>query len=270
MRLLNCAILSAILTLLADPGYSHEFWIDPQSYQIQPGDRIVANLRVGEEFDGSSYPYRPSQIERFDLVQGDTVTEIVGRIGDNPALDLEASDPGLLIVVHETTDSRLTYREFAKFKKFVAHKDFKTALTDHEARGIGTEKFVELYRRYAKSLVAVGDGAGADRAVGLKTEIVALANPYTDAPSEMSVQVLLDGAPRADAQVELFDKSLDGTVKVSLHRTDADGVARFPMTAGHAYLADAVTLEALENDDPAEGPVWKTHWAALSFAVPAR
>ena len=126
-------------------------------------------------------------------------------MGDNPALVMEAGADGLAVVVHETTDSRLTYTDFAVFQRFVAHKDFATALADHAARGLPETGFKETYRRHAKSLIAVGSGAGADRAMGLAIEIVALANPYTDdLTAGLPVLVLLDGAPRGDAQVELF------------------------------------------------------------------
>lgn len=270
MRPLRSLLLTAALALMAGRVVAHEFWIDPAAYQIQAGTEIEASLRVGEAFNGASYPYRPSQIERFDLVAGDTITPVEARIGDNPALNMAAPVEGLVVVVHETTDSRLTYTDFAKFEKFVAHKAFPTTIADHKARGISTERFAESYRRYAKALIAVGDGAGADSAVGLKTEIVALANPYTEALTAMPVQVLLDGAPRADAQVELFDMNPAGEVEVTLHRTDAQGNATFPITPGHRYLVDAVVIEALPNDDPEAGPVWKTHWAALTFAAPSR
>ena len=116
--------------------------------------------------------------------------------------------------------------------------------------------------------IAVGDGAGADREAGLETEIVALANPYTDDLSDgLPVRVLYQGAPRADAQVELFAKSPEGEVEITLLRTDAEGVALLPVTPGQVYLADAVVVRPLEpvaEDDP----VWESLWASLTFKVP--
>ena len=266
---LNSIIIAGLSSLLATGAvWAHEFWIDPLAYEVQPGTPIEARLIVGQEFNGSSYPYRPSQIERFDLVSGDTVTPVTARIGDNPALNMEPPSEGLIVVVHETQDNTLTYTEFEKFEKFVTHKDLQGVIAQHDARGISREKFVESYRRYAKALVGVGDAKGADTAVGMKTEIVALANPYTDALTEMPVQVLLDGAPRANAQIELFERNAQNEVTVTLHRTDAQGKASVPVKKGHSYLVDAVVAEALPNNNPEDGAVWKTHWAALTFAVP--
>ncbi|MCY4180777.1 MAG: DUF4198 domain-containing protein [Litoreibacter sp.] len=268
MRVLNSVITSALLACATMAANAHEFWIDPDAYQVQAGDTLKASLRVGEEFSGSSYPYRPSQITRFELVQGETVTPVEGRMGDNPALETSATDDGLLVIVHETGDNTVIYSDFAKFEKFVSHKAFPDVIALHAARGISKDRFVESYRRYAKSLVAIGEGAGADRETGLKTEIVALANPYTDTLTEMPVKVLLDGAPRANTQVELFEKAPDETVQVTFHQTDGEGIAQVPVKPGHTYLVDAVWAEALPNDDADAGPVWKTHWAALTFAMP--
>ena len=268
MRLLNSAFASVFIVLGTAAASAHEFWIEPLAYRIQPGEEIKADLKVGQKFNGSSYPYRPSQIERFDLVQNGSVSEVTARIGDNPALGMIVPDDGLVVVVHETADNKLTYTEFHKFEKFVAHKAFPNLIEEHDKRGITREKFVETYRRYAKALVAVGDAQGSDTPVGMKTEIVALANPYTTKLDEMPVQVLLDGAPRANAQVELFEKSPGNAVIITLHTTDADGKAVVPVKQGHSYLVDAVWAEALPNSDPADGPVWKTHWAALTFEIP--
>ena len=114
----------------------------------------------------------------------------------------------------------------------------------------------------------MGDGAGADAEVGLVTEIVAEANPYTDDMSGgFPIRVLYNGAPRADAQVELFARPPSGEVEVSLHRTDADGRVTLPVRPGYSYLADAVVLRPMEPQAEKD-PVWESLWASLTFAVP--
>jgi hypothetical protein len=85
----------------------------------------------------------------------------------------------------------------------------------------------------------------------------------------MTVELRYQGAPRVDAQVEVFDRAPDDTVTITLHRTDAAGLATVPVLAGHEYLFDAVVLRRAPDpgDDP-NAPVWETLWAALTFAVP--
>ncbi|MGR3500796.1 DUF4198 domain-containing protein [Pseudaestuariivita sp.] len=256
------------MAMAAGSAAAHELWISPVQYRVPAGAEVVADIRVGEDLDGPAYSYLPRDFVRFDLVQGDTSRPVAGRMGDRPALQDTADAEGLVTVVYVSKNLSLTYTKFEKFEKFARHKDFAWVLDAHLERGLSTDRFKERYVRHAKSLIAVGDGAGSDQEVGLKTEIVALANPYTDDLSDgLPVKVLLDGAPRANAQVELFasDGGAD-EVTVTLHTTDADGVALLPVEPGTEYLADAVVIEPVEPED--DGPVWVTHWASLTFGVP--
>lgn len=256
-----CAICASVAT-------AHEFWIEPQTFQVSNDDQITAQLKNGQEFKGISLAYFDRKIARFEVVTGDDVAPVNGRMGDSPALNVTAQAEGLVVVVHETTPSFVTYKEWDKFAAFAKHKDFADIKARHDANGFGQAPFKERYTRHAKALIAVGDGVGADRAMGLKTEFVALTNPYVpDFDGIMQVQLLYHGAPRTDAQVEVFDRAPDGTVKISLHRTNAKGIAAIPVAAGHDYLFDGVVLAMAEDSDDA---VWDTFWAALTFGVPAR
>lgn len=264
---LRC-LTATVFALAVQPSFAHEFWISPERYQIAPGETLTAAFRVGQEFKGPSFSYIERQSTRFDLVKGETATSVTARTGDNPALETTLEKDGLWIIVHETSDNTLTYKEMAKFEAFAAHKAFPDTLKDHAARGLPHAGFKESYRRFAKALIGVGNSAGQDRVIGLRTEIVALANPYTDdLTNGLPVQVLFESAPRANAQVELFAKAPDGTVTITLHTTDANGQITLPMQPDTEYLADSVKMIAIEPET-ATGPVWKSLWAALTFKTP--
>ncbi|MEM6480091.1 MAG: DUF4198 domain-containing protein [Pseudomonadota bacterium] len=257
-------LLTLFLIGIGNPLVAHEFWISPQAYRIAPTAPLIANIRVGEGFKGNAYSYFERRTERFEVMLGERSIDPEATLGDRPVLNRPVPGEGLAIVVYETDDSRLTYREWQKFKDFVAHKGFTGALERHDARGLPREGFVETYRRYAKSLIAVGQGAGADRRVGLDTEIIALANPYTDALDEgLPVEVLLYGAPRPNAQIEAYSRDADGEITVALLRTDDAGRALVPVERGHDYMIDAVVLEERDGD-----VAWHSMWANLTFSVP--
>ncbi|MEL7165357.1 MAG: DUF4198 domain-containing protein [Pseudomonadota bacterium] len=250
------------------PGYAtaHEFWIAPEPYMVQSGDNLVARLINGEDFAGVGLSYIERRIARFEVIHNGTAQKVTARMGDNPALDIDAPGDGLVVVVHETTPSIITYKTWEKFQKFADHKDFSDWRARHNALGFPEPPFKERYTRHAKALMAVGNGAGSDAATGMKTEFVALTNPYAPGfDGQMRVRVLLDGAPRADVQVEVFDRAAPDDVTITLHRTDTNGVATIPVTRGHDYLFDAVTLAPISDSDRAS---WDTYWAALTFTVP--
>lgn len=259
------------LTVSAQMALSHELWLEPQQYQVDNGAQLVVNIKNGEDFAGNTLSYFDRSSTRFELgLNGDT-QEIVARAGDRPALTLdETPDDTLVAVLHETTPSTITYKTWAKFAKFATHKDFPQAEADHSAAGWPRDGFRERYTRHVKTLIAVGDGAGQDAQYGLETEITALTNPYDpDFDGAMQIALTYQGQPRADAQIEVFDRAPDDSVTVSLHRTDAKGIARIPVTPGHDYLFDAVVLRpAPDAGETEKSPVWETLWAALSFHVP--
>ncbi|WP_179381369.1 DUF4198 domain-containing protein [Jannaschia marina] len=260
-----------VLLALCTPGLplqAHEFWIEPTDYAVEAGGPVTATFRNGEEFAGSALSYIPGRSALFEMIVEGERQAVPARIGDNPAFDVADLPEGLLTILHETTDRTVTYKEWAKWVKFTDHKDFAFAQQEHLDRGLPETGFEESYRRFAKALIAVGGGAGADAARGLRTEIVAGANPYVgDLSAGLPVQVLLDGAPKGGAQVEMFAKDPEGNVEITLHTADGEGRVTLPVEPGHEYLLDSVTILPL---DPVEDgdPVWQTLWAALTFAVP--
>lgn len=252
--------------LIAAPTLAHEFWIAPKKYQVEKGEMLVADLKNGEEFAGITLGYFERQIVRSDHITSAGVRATEGRTGDVPALTLPPQPEGLVVLVHQTTPSSLKYTEWEKFVAFAAHKDFPDIAARHDALGAPRTGFREVYGRFAKALVAIGDGAGADAPTGMETEFVAMTNPYdANFTDEMKVQLLYRNTPRADAQVEVFERAPEGAVTITLTRTDAAGMATVPVKRGHDYLLDGVVLRPYAGDMDA---VWETLWAALTFRVP--
>jgi hypothetical protein len=266
--------MTIISALCAAPmAYAHEFWIDPPEFQVQNDMPFVAELRNGELFAGTSQPFFEQRNTRLEVTIDQQTAAIIGRMGDRPAIQLPPPDvDGLMILAHEAAPSTITYSEWPKFMAFVEHKDFKDAEQIHTARGWDKEGFKEVYTRHSKSLVAVGSGEGSDRELGLVTEFIALDNPYAeDFDGTLDVSLLYNGVPRGDAQIEVYARGADDSVNVTITRTDSEGNAAIPVVAGMEYLLDAVVLrEVAGATTVAEGPVWETLWASMTFAVPAR
>ncbi len=263
------AILASFVVLAAPiQGVAHEFWIEPRTYQVETGETMTATLRNGQRFAGVTIPWLDGRQKMFDWVLGDIREPFSGRAGDIPTVTLTPNRPGLLVLAAEMLPQTLTYDEWELFQRFSEHKDLN-GVARHQARGLPSEGFSEIFTRHVKALVAVGDGAGSDRKLGLEHEFIALTNPYTDPGPNMRVQLFYLGEPNADQQVEIFDRAEDREVSVTTTRTDAQGIAQFPVLRGHVYLLDAVVLREPSSDVTARtGAVWETLWAAMTFAVP--
>ncbi|WP_037294379.1 DUF4198 domain-containing protein [Roseobacter sp. CCS2] len=263
-------VLALILSLFSAPVAAHEFWIEPTDYQINADTNLEANIVNGEAFAGANLSFLPQRFVNFALFLGTESARVEGRPGDLPALQQAPVGEGLNVAVYQAKNQIVSYEEWEKFQRFVDHKDFGDVLRQHEARGLPLDDFTEVYSRHAKTLIGVGHAEGSDRRVGLETEIVALTNPYTgDLSNGFRVQVYYRNNLRPDTQVEVFEKAPDSRVSIALYRTNADGIATFPVKPGHAYMVDAVVLR-VPDDTLVErsGAVWETLWANLTFGVP--
>lgn len=265
--------LAALLALLvgAHKGDAHEFWISPEAYRVPAGSAVLANLRVGENLRGAIQSYIPSHFARFETVTPDAALPVEGRIGDIPAFSARDLPEGLAVIVHETTARALTWDDWDRFTAFAEHKALGDVAAMQDERGLDRIDVRETYVRYAKSLVAVGHGFGQDAVVGLRTELVALANPYADdLAGALPIQLWLDGEPRRMAQVEVFSRPVaGGEAALTLYQTDGNGIAVIAVEPGLEYLVNAVALEPVDPSAAGDGPEWRTLWASLTFEVPA-
>lgn len=263
-------IFAILLSFVALPAAAHEFWLEPTDYQIEQDGRLEADIVNGMDFGGSKLVFFPQRFEHFIVTNGAQTDSVNGRSGDRPALNQTPMGEGLHIVAYQARDATVDYETWEEFQNFVDHKDFGDVLTRHQERGLPEAGFEEVYSRYSKTLIGVGNSAGADRRTGLETEIVALTNPYTDDLTDgFQVQLFYRQDVRANTQLEVFEKTPEGDVTVNFYRTDADGIATFPVIAGNSYMLDAVVLreptQALMDET---GAVWETLWANLTFAAP--
>lgn len=232
--------------------------------------RLEAHIVNGQNFEGVKLAYIPQRIANFVVFSGDEIAPVEMRMGDTPGLQAGTLGDGLHVVAYQSTSLTVDYETWDKFQSFVDHKDLPVTLDDHLARGLPADGFAEVYSRFSKTLIGAGSGEGSDRRTGLETEFVALTNPYTDDLSAgFRVQLFYRADVRANEQIEIFDKAPDGTVEITLARTDAEGIATIPVSSGHSYMLDAVVLRApSEALQETSGGVWETLWANLTFRAP--
>ena len=103
---------------------------------------------------------------------------------------------------------------------------------------------------------------------GLTTEFILLNNPFEDSNQDfVKLKLVYEGKPRKRAQVEVFERSDAGTVRVITTKTSDEGIAVVPIKRGSVYLFDAVKLRPAEHSTDKRA-VWETLWASLVVKVP--
>lgn len=271
MRLkpLPYVILTTCALLVATMARAHEFWLEPLDYTLDPGQELQVEIRIGQDFKGNEYSFNPTTFYDYSLRDSAGKRPIEGRTGDMPSVQMMPQNSGLLVLNHFSTSQMLTYREAEKFTAFVTHKGMLWVLDRHHKRGLPDVGFSEGYTRFAKTLIAVGNGTGTDAPTGMPIELVALANPYTDDLDTVPVQLIWQGAPVPNAQLDIFhkaDRNVEATL--TLVQTNDSGIAQIPVTRNGDYLINAVQMTIPSAADiERTGAVWHSLWASLTFRI---
>ena len=82
-------IFIIILTSITKISLSHEFWIDPKNYHLSNNEKAMANIFIGENFEGSPIPFTKEYFKIAFLYAEDKRLKIKGRLGDIPALNIK-------------------------------------------------------------------------------------------------------------------------------------------------------------------------------------
>jgi len=260
-------LLLSALCLFTTAARAHEFWIEPSSFQPTADRPFDVNLRVGQEFNGDAMIYLPESFERFITVNARGSKNVEGVTGDDPAARLSVAESGLLWIAYQSTRYRVEM-DTATFKHYL-EKEGLDKLPALRARLHPAAKPVrEVYRRCAKSLLAVGTKSTPSafdfkKPLGLRLEIVPLTTLYPLTPQQnVQVQLLYEGRPLAGAQMVAFSKTKP-EVRLT-QRTDKAGRVSFVLPHADIWLLNAVHIMPAPADAKAD---WESFWASLTFEI---
>ena len=259
-----------LLTTYSINSNTHEFWIEPSQYQSKDS-LITAHLRVGQEFQGMALMYNPKDFKSFKILSGtkNKKEKVKGILGDVPAIETKTDLENLLIIFHETTDKLVNYKKFEKFEDFVKEKGYQNLIKIHKDKEFPESNFVESYRRYAKSLIAIKGNDGNDKKTGLLLEFVLDQNPYKALDSnQITATLYYKKRPLKNNLVTIFSKYKNSKLAISSIRTDDKGKFNFKIEPGKEYLLDSVVIHPVKGNPEKKEPIWHSVWASTTFLVP--
>ncbi len=263
------AWLVAGLALAAGAAEAHDFWIQPQSFAVEPGDGTAITFQVGDGAERQRSPIPRRRILRFEAMAPDgTVRDLAGDLtlgaseGD-AAVRFDGAGAHVLVLLTDAGGrSRLPA---GRFNAYLLEEGLTPALEARAAAGRSERDGAERYRRAAKAIVQAGAGEGAaTRAAGLPLEIVPLAWPRTDA-GQLPVRVLFEGKALAGALVKLTDLG-GGSGPQAARRTDAAGEAVLAVPSAGAWRLSVVWTKSLGPEADAD---FETTFATLTFGTSA-
>jgi hypothetical protein len=287
------------LLLLSVALAAHDFWIRPERFLLSPGAAVPVRHFVGEHGVGEAVLREEARLLRFELIDAEGSRPVLGRDGADPAgiVRLRCEGPQWLVFANAPRALEL---EPARFEAYLAAQGLDAIRARRAALGESGKPAREIYSRCAKSLLRAG--AGRDAAsealvlapVGLRLELVPLADPSTLAPGaegvDLPLRLLFEGSPLAGARITATllpepppiggKAPAPAPVASALPfgapaatdiaaRSDAEGRAILHLPRGGPWLVCAEHMLVAEGAGAGDHD-YESLWASLSFEVPAR
>lgn len=262
-------LFMALALFVVRPVSAHDYWIEASNFRLNPGDRVLFYLRVGNQFNGETPAFSAEWVRRFRMDDA-TRKHPIQPLPRDPSGMARVQESGLQVVSFENT---ATYLELPaeRFNLYLKTEGLESILMAREEAGTSEQLGKELYSRCAKALLWAG-GNGAlpvdaellKKPVGLTLEIVPEQNPYQmTAPAPMAVQLLYQGQPVAGVTVMALNKSAPN--EVQRIQSGPDGRVEFDLHRSGLWLVKAVHMfpaAASAKED------WRSYWASLTFELP--
>ena len=216
-------IFIIILCAISNISLSHEFWIDPKNYHLSKDEKAVANIFIGENFEGSPIPFTKEYFKISFLHSKDGKSKIKGRLGDIPALNIKKMSQGLNVIQIESVTKYVEYEKLVKFEIFSREKGYPNLAQKHRENNY-PENFFESYKRYAKSLISVENFDGKDIDTNMDFELIFLDNPLKNLNESKRILLEYKNKILADHKVSIMSLN-NGYFRKEYVRTNKIGRA---------------------------------------------
>ena len=269
---MNKRLIGLTLILVATPLAAHDFWIQPQRFQVAVGAPYAATFQVGHGAARQRWG-ASERIVQLDAMFGGRRRNLRPQIRTDGPADLVTSfaAPGLHVIALQSNYAASELPAI-RFNDYARLEGLSLVTAARTRAGTTGKPGRERYSRRAKMLVQVGAQSAANQAlatrpIGLKLEIVPARNPYALGATQMlPVHVLYKGKRLAGATVKLT--SLEADEKpVATAITDRAGRATFRVPPVGDWLVNVVWSEPVQGDAQVE---FDTTFSSLTFGFGPR
>ncbi len=260
-KIFTFLLLFALFTLLS----SHEFWLNPEKFIYNRGEKINIRFYVGENFEGENWKGNNEKIQSLKLYYGGVSDDLSNNISDEKgdSIELTMLDEGINLVAFNSTNTFIEI-EAPDFNKYLYDDGLTNAIEYRKQNNETDSTGREFYQRCSKTLIQVGNKKDKTWSIttDLPVDIIPLSNPYDlKKDSLLKVKVLFQKQPMANSLIVAWHREKGKTIKLELI-SNGKGEVSFPVSASGAWMVSAVKMERLQNDTKAQ---WQSYWGSLTW-----
>ncbi len=257
-------IYSLLIVLLsATTGFAQSYFLDSPTYFYEKGGAVSFRVVSGRGFDTSNVRIiTPAQLNAAALYASSKPQDVLAANKEAKAFDIKSDNSGVMLMSagRELNIDNIEREEVMRQLSDEGFSDLASKADDKEELNLKNVFCM-------KSLVMVGKPGGGvySEVVGQELELVPQQNPYKLKYGEdVTVQVLFKGKPLPKAKLEIYVRTINGSVLPSETSTDNDGKAYLKLNRAGDWMLKVVNFEHLENADN-KGPDYERWLSTLTF-----
>ena len=259
--------LLMILALLSSGWLvAHEFWLEPQKFNLQRGEALKLNFRVGEDFHGENWTGNRSSVEKLTLHYNgikDDLENLIAEENAGDSLNLQFFDEGTGMISYHSTNKRIEL-EPEKFLAYLKEDGLQNAIAyreeHHETDSIGRE----YYQRSVKTIFQVGKHYDNTYSIvtGIPLEFIPLQHPYSLKKEQpLKIKLLFQNQPLEGATVKVWHR-LNGKTVMTSYTSGHDGIVSFSPLRSGRYMVSAVHMQHIDTSATTQ---WQSYWGSLTW-----
>ena len=257
--------LSITLGLLLITSFfviAHEFWLEPQKFLLQIGEKLNLKVFVGEGFIGEDIDFSRFTIAKFSHYSSKGEVNTKGSLDEsklNEFLTFETEGNHLLAL--NNTNKNITL-EADKFNDYLVEEGLDNALKLRTQKGELNKNGREMYQRCVKTLLQVGKTHDDTYRIntGMRLEVIPEQNPYTSDKS-LTFKVLFDNKPLKNALVLVWQKGVEKP-NMRKMRSDTNGTVSFSFKPEGVWMVSTVNMVPYADSAEAD---WQSYWGSYTF-----
>lgn len=269
---MKIVIFCACLMLVQLPVKAHEFWLAPQKFSYQAGEKLFLRWHVGEDFTGQNWGGNKEKtvlLRAFsNNYQYDLQPFLSAVKGDSVKLDA-ITYAGNYTIAYQGNNS---FIEMAadSFNTYLAEDGLANVLQWRRENNKDTTRSRESYQRSAKTLVRIKSTMKKSdfmktsfiaSPVGLALDIVPLDNPYNlKQTTSMQFNIYFSGRPLRDGLVRVWHK-VNGKTEVKTLQV-IKGLLETTIEPNGTWMISIVKMELLKGDSKAD---YQSYWGSLTW-----
>jgi len=255
-----------LIFLFLGIAQAHEFWLLPQKFRFNTGDKMILNFMVGENFEGEYWDLNRHKVEKLKVINRMTATDLSSAVKNVPGKHVEYTfnNVGTHLVAMESDNAYIELDPQA-FAAYLEEDGLEYVKEERVKRGEENSKSRERYRRFAKLLVQVGERADETykKSAEQLLEIMPLKNPYELATGDyMTCRILYQGSPEPHVLVKVWSHLGNRTFLQNIY-SESDGTITFPISNNGPWMVSSVKM-VRANEAGAE---WQSLWSSLVFEI---